>query len=227
MTYSPPTHIAVINRSRTLDDNEAVLWVEAYRQEIKRVADAWGLSAPGIAYYPPTFALEPDPNVAAIYVVDTAGDSNALGYHTAAGRARFGYVDMTLSRLYDNPSVVMGHELYELFVDADCARWAGPFPDGTHVPIEVCDPVERDSYTVEADFLGKRGVVAVADFVLPAWFSLDSRGPWAYRSPVMGPLQDNLGGYHVVERDGAVITGRARVKSFGRTFRRLAMGRPR
>jgi hypothetical protein len=225
MTYAAPTHIAVINRSRQLADGEVALWLEAYREQIRRVPAAWGLAPPRLALYPSGHAEEPDPAVAAIYIVETAGDPSALGYHTAAGRSRFGYVDMTLSVEQDVPSVVFGHELYELFVDADCARWAGPFADGTHVPIEVCDPVQRDSYAVEAEFMGRRGRVAIADFVLPAWFDEHAAGPYAYHAPVMGPLQDNLGGYHIVERDGAVVTGRARVKNFGRTFRRLARGR--
>jgi hypothetical protein len=225
MTYSPPTHIAVLNKSSSLEDREAALWVEAYREQIRRVADAWGLLAPGIALYVRGHHEEPAPDVACLYIVDTAGEPDALGYHTAAGRARFGYVDMTLSRAFDVPSVVFGHELYELFVDADCARWAGPFEDGTHVAVEVCDPVQRDGYTVDVELLGAKGRVAVADFILPAWFDPGAAGPYAYHSPVMGPLIDMPGGYHVTERDGVVLTGAARVKNFGRTFRRLARGR--
>lgn len=221
MTYSPPTHVAVINRS-ALPDAVAAPWVEAYREQIRRVADAWGFAPPGLALHGRDHQEEPDPAVAAIYLVNSAGDPNALGYHTAAGRARFGYVDMTLSAAEDIPSVVLGHELYELFVDADCARWAGPFADGTHVAIEVCDPVQRDYYTVEAELFGVRTTVAVSDFVLPSWFDPQGVGPYAYHSPVMGPLEDSVGGYHVTERNGAVVTGAARVKSYGRTFRRLA-----
>jgi len=224
--YSAPTHIVAINRSSTLDDGQAALWVEAYREQIRRVADAWGLAPPGVALHEKRHTEEPDPDIAAIYIVDTAGDPDALGYHTAAGRSRFGYVDMTLSRVVDIPSVVFGHELYEMFVDADCDRWVGPYTDGTHVAIEVCDPVQRDYYTVSADFMGAKGRVEIADFVLPAWFDERAIGPYAYSSPVMGPLTDNLGGYHVTERDGVVLASHpVRAKSFGRTFRRLATGR--
>lgn len=222
--YSPPTHVVAINRS-SLDDGEATLWVEAYREQIRRVADAWGLAPPGLALHERRHTEEPDPSIAALYIVETAGDPDAIGYHTAAGRSRFGYVDMTLSRAMDTPSVVFGHELYEMFADADCNRWAGPYADGTHVAIEICDPVQRDYYTVEAEFLGKRAQVMVADFVLPSWFDPDGTGPYAYITPVMRPLEDAIGGYHVTERDGVVLAKPARVKSFGRTFRRLAAGR--
>lgn len=223
--YNAPTHVAVINRSSTLGDRDAALWLEAYREQITRVADAWQLPAPGLALYESTRTEEPDPSVAALYVVDTAGDPTALGYHTVAGRARFGYVDMSLSAAYDTPSVVFGHELYELFVDADCDRWAGPYDDGAHVAVEVCDPVQRDHFSVDAEFLGSRGRVDVADWVTPAWFQPGSAGPYAYHSHVMRPLEDAPGGYHLVERAGVVVTGAARVKSYGRTFRRLARGR--
>jgi hypothetical protein len=226
--YQPPTHVAVLNKSSTLDDGEAALWLEAYREQIRRVADAWGLSAPGLALYPRSHLEEPDPSVAALYIVDSAGDPNALGYHTASGRSRYGYVDMTLSRAMDTPSVVFGHELYELFVDADVNRWAGPYPDGSHIPIEVCDPVQRDAYAVEAEFMGARDRVLVADFVLPSWFDRDGRGPYAHSTPLMHPLEDAEGGYHLVEQDGVVVShGRLRAKSYGRTLRRLTKGRAR
>jgi hypothetical protein len=225
MTYSPPTHVAILNKSSTLDDRDAALWVEAYREQIKRVADSWQLAPPGLALYPRGHTEEPDPTVAALYIVDTAGEPDALGYHTAAGRSRFGYVDMTLSAQYDFPSVVFGHELYELFVDADCARWAGPFANGTHIAIEVCDPVQRDFYQVTAEFMGASDSIKVADFVTPAWFDPSGTGPYAYHTSLMQPLADAPGGYHITERNGAVLTGAARVKSFGRTFRRLALGR--
>lgn len=229
MTYQPPTHIAVLNRSRSLADGEAALWLEAYREQIRRAADAWGLAPPGLALYPSGHAEEPERDVAALYIVDTAGDPDALGYHTAAGRARFGYVDMTLSRALDVPSVVFGHELYEMFVDADCVRWAGPFADGTHVPIEVADPCQRDFYTVSTEFMGTRGDVRVADFVLPSWFDPGGRGPFTYTGHnILGPLEDAPGGYHVVERDGVVLArGAAALKNFGRTFRRMSSGRVR
>lgn len=228
MTYAAPTHIAVLNKSSSLDDRAAALWLEAYREQIRRVADAWGLSPPGLALYPRSHTEEPDPSVAALYVVDTAGDPDALGYHTAAGRARFGYVDMTLSRALDTPSVVFGHELYELFVDADVDRWIGPYLDGSHVPIEICDPVQRDAYAVEATFMGTTDRVLVADFVLPSWFDEGGTGPYAYSSPLMHPLEDAVGGYHLVERDGVVLSlARVRVKSYGRTLRRLVGGRAR
>jgi hypothetical protein len=224
--YSPPAHVAILNKSSSLDDGEAALWVEVYREEIKRVADAWQLPPPGMALYPRGHTEEPDPAVAGLYIVDSAGDPDALGYHTAAGRARWGYVDMTLSAAYDIPSVVFGHELYELFVDADVDRWVGPLRDGSHVAIEVCDPVQRTYYTVQATLFGRTADVKVSDFVLPAWFSPGSPGPYSHTGHnVSQPLEDAVGGYHVTERDGVVMTGAARVRSFGRTFRRLARGR--
>jgi hypothetical protein len=226
LMYQPPVHIAILNKSSSLEDVELALWIEAYREQVRRVADAWGLPPPGLAAYVRGHHEEPDPAVAALYIVDTAGNPDALGYHTVAGRSRFGYVDMTLSRALDTPSVVFGHELYELFIDADCNRWAGPYADGTHVAIEVCDPVQRDSYAVEAEFLGTRARVPVADFVLPAWFDLGGKGPYAYSTSLMRPLEDSAGGYHLVERDGVVVSrGAVRLKSFGRTLRRLVMGR--
>jgi hypothetical protein len=224
MSYVPPGHVAVLNKSTIATDAEVAFWIEAYRLEVRRVADAWGLPPPGMALYPAGHTEEPDPAVAAIYIVDTANEPNALGYHTAMGRNRFGYVDMSMSARWDIPSVVFGHELYELFVDADVNRWAGPFDEGLHYAVEVCDPVQRDSYEVhvEEPVLGA-AKVQCADFVFPSWFSPGSAGPYSYLGRAPAPLQDNAGGYHVTEQNGVVATGAAR--SYGRTFRRLVAGR--
>jgi hypothetical protein len=223
VAYAPPRHIALVNKAPgQLDDLEAALWVEAYREQLKRVADAWGLPAPGLALYPAAHTEdEPAPDVAVIYAVASAGDPDALGYHTAAGRSRWGYVDLTLSWLYDRPSIVFGHELFELFVDADCDRWSYPLPDGSRVALEVGDPVQRDSFGVTATFFGTSRTVQITDWVLPSWFEIGAPGPYSWCKSTRKPLTDAPGGYHLTERNGVIVTGDARVKSFGRTLRRL------
>lgn len=220
--YEPPAHMAVVNRSTTLDDGEALLWIAAYQEEIKRVAEAWGLAPPGLALYPQGHEEPPDRSIFALYIVDTAGDPDALGYHSAVGRSRFGYLDMTLSKAFDVPSVVFGHELFEGFIDADCARWM-KLPTGGHVPVEVCDPVQRDDYSVYATGPSGSGNVRIADWVTPAWFDPGAQlGPFDYVGRVFRPYSVSSGGYYLIEDNGIVTSrGMVRLKSFGRTYRRM------
>jgi hypothetical protein len=210
-----------VNQAASLDDLEAALWIEAYREAIKRVAEGWGLAPPGLALYPRTHTEEPDPAVAVIYAVESAGNPDALGSHLALGRSRFGYVDLSLSTRYARPSVVFGHELAEMLVDADCDRWSHPLPDGSRVALEVGDPVQRDSYGMTANFMGTARSVEVTDWVRPSWFEPGAPGPYSYLRGPRQPLTDTDGGYHVTEKGGVLVTGMAQVKSYGRTFRRL------
>lgn len=227
MPYQAPDSIAIVNKSRSVDEREVQFWIEAYRREIAKVAASWGLEMPGIEFYPAGHKEEPDRAVAALYIVDTANEPDALGYHTVVGRSRFGYVDMDLSKAYDIPSVVFGHELYEMFVDADCDRWVGPIGD-SHYAVEVCDPCQRDYYKVDVSMFGLTSVVSVADFILPAWFQPGAQAPYSYLGGITRPLTDAPGGYHLVERNGVILAkGGATFKSFGRTFRRMTETGPK
>lgn len=227
LDYQAPGHIAVVNRSSTIGDGEVLLWLAAAAEAVKPLADAWSLAPPGFALYSQGHEEEPDPSVAAIYIVNTAGDPDALGYHTAAGRSRFGYVDATLAQAFDIPSVVFFHEVFELFVDADCNRWMG-VPAGGHVPIEVCDPVQRDDYSLAVTSpLAGSGRVRIANWVFPSWFdSGATNARFDYAGTIFRPFSVSSGGYYLVEQDGVVTSrGMVRLKNFGRTFRRLTQGR--
>lgn len=221
--------VAVVNRS-AVPDARVALVVEAYRDEVIPVAEGWLVDPWGIAFY----SSDHYQNVqeeAAIFVVDTASEPDALGYHTALGKSVWGYVDLNMCRAFGEPwDRVFGHELFELGVDPYVNRWAGPYPDGSHVAIEVCDPVQRDSWTkgVHDRLLGS-AAVEIADWVYPSWFDVDAGpGPRSYLKAPIAPLEDAPGGYHVTELNGVVLPSLpARVKNFGRTFRRQAKGRGR
>lgn len=225
----PVNAVAVVDKS-VLSDRDVALMVEGYRSELAPLCEAWGLPVPGLAYYPPSYRGSYEEQ-AAVFLVDSANEPSAFGYHTALGIARWAYVDVGICRAYGEPvSRVFGHELFELVVDPDCDRWTGPYQDGSHVAVEVCDPVQRYSETkrVKDDLLGE-GDVEIADWCYPSWWQPGSPGPWSRMQArghvVVSPLLDAPGGYHLKEVNGVVVTGMARVKSFGRTFRRIGAGR--
>ncbi len=226
MSYVPPSHISVINRAEVLIPNaEVELWINAYAEEVKPLAEAWGLSPPGMAIYPSHHGEEPDPAVAVIYIVDSAGDPGALGFHSVLGRSRFAYVDAALSVVWSSPSIVFGHELAEMLVNADLDRWT-EYADGSAIPDEVCDPCQDQFYTVSARNFGVTSEVPVADWVYPAWFRPGAPGPYDKLGRIFRPLENTQGGYHLVERNGVITsTGFLRVKNFGRTYRLLTKGR--
>jgi hypothetical protein len=165
MTYEPPSHISVVSKTSLVEDREVELWISAYTEEVKPFAEAWGLAPPGLALYPSTHQEEPDPAVAVIYIVDSAGDPGALGYHSALGRSRFAYVDAVLSAVWSSPSIVLGHELFELLGNADLDRWHD-YADGAGVPMEACDPCQDQYYSAPAKLFGASAMVAVADLSL-------------------------------------------------------------
>jgi hypothetical protein len=225
MATTPVSHVAVVDRS-ALSDEEVALLVEAYRGEVAPFCAVWNLPPPGLAVYGKTHDQQIQEE-AALFIVDSGNDPDAFGWHTILGIARYGYIDVGMCRLYGEPvSRVFGHELYELIADPDCDRWAGPYKDGSHVALEVCDPVQRNSRTKTVDdpILGK-GDVEIADYVVPGWFDEGSTtGPWSEQNNAPAALAIAEGGYVIREQLGAVVAS-GRVKNFGRTFRRLAEGR--
>lgn len=58
-------------------------------------------------------------------------------------------------------SSTLSHEVLEMFVDPNCNLWANN-GQGSAYALEVCDPVEAPTYTVNG--------VSVSNFVTPSWF---------------------------------------------------------
>jgi hypothetical protein len=219
---TPVHHVAVINRS-SLPDARVALIIEAHRDEVARVARAWGLPVPGIAFYGDGHNQKIEAEALLIFT-DSLNIPDAFGIHTAFGIAVVGYIDVALCELYgEPPDRVFSHELFELVGNPGCDEWAGPYPDGTRVAKELCDMCQRNSRTkhVKDDLYGE-GDVEISDFALPSWFTENSEGPWTDQESVDGPLKVADGGYVIKERNGVVLAdGAPVVKSFGRTFRRL------
>lgn len=218
--FKPVSHVAIINKS-ALPPNELALMVECYRGQLSEICASWALPIPGLAIYTAQHVQQITEEAALIFV-DSANDPDAFGYHTVLGLSRFGYIDISLCHEYGEPiSRVFGHELYELMVDPDCDRWAGPFADGYHYAVEVCDAVQRCGVSVEiVDPLFGTGTAEIADWCKPSWYDAKGRGPWSALGNAPGPLALADGGYMIREKDGRMLAG-GETKSFGRTARRL------
>src|SRR5438445_751400 len=125
------------------------------------------------------FRSGPTPSTAAMgcagsSLADDAEQAGALGYHaeTPDGRP---YGRVFVGPVLDHGggwlegqlsvSTVVSHECCELFCDPNVNLWADD-AQGRAYAVEACDPVEADSYEVSVE--GR--VVAVSNFVHPAWF---------------------------------------------------------
>jgi len=100
-------------------------------------------------------AVLPDPDLA-----------GKLGYHRVGPDGRAYARVFTRDRTRDEITVLLSHEIIEATIDPLVNLWAGDLDD-TLFAVEVCDPVQRDSYDLE---LGERAV-RVSNFVTPAWFN--------------------------------------------------------
>jgi hypothetical protein len=92
-------------------------------------------------------------------------------------------------------SSTLSHEVLEMFVDPNCNLWAND-GKGSAYSLEVSDPVEAPTYTVNG--------VSVANFVTPAWF--DPLAPATAQFDKLGQLTAAFsilkGGYMVYETAG-------------------------
>lgn len=232
MTYEAPLHFCVENSSTLISDREAAFWVEACRlQLVNDVCPAWGLVPPGAALYPKGGTF-PASTALVVLLVDDDGDPRAAGLHGIIGDMPYVLIDAHQSA---NPCRTLSHEFCETAVNQYLGRWTTPIVVGGKAyryPLEVCDPVEADEYTVPVQLLGEWRACDVSDFVLPSWFDPTSTADKHDHLGVLGrPLELADGGYAAPEVDGEVqflsqglvVVGKRRMQSWSR-FSRLVHG---
>lgn len=188
--------ILISNESSVLSDQQVGDALLALEIQLNRdFAPRWGASA--LLQF---VAGKPDPGVEAIHVLDDSDQANALGYHLLdQADVPEGFVFARTSG--DGWPTTLSHELLEQLVDpwvyltALVPSWQG---SPAALALEVCDPVEGDTYDVNG--------FALSNFILPLWFT---PGPLPSGSPALvdflGRLSDPLsltpGGYQAYTRD--------------------------
>ena len=160
------------------------------RQLVEHFGPAWGI-------VPPTLSTAPIPGAAQIVLLDNADQADALGYHseTPDGEA--------YARVFVGPtmaageavSAVVSHEALELVADATCNLWADG-PDAQYA-LEVCDPVEADTYGIDG--------VLVSNFVTPSYFDASAKSArYDYLGTLGYPFSMSPGGY-LIRRVGDAV----------------------
>ena len=188
--------VAVLNSSK-LENADVAYMAAACDAQAQEAWNFWGgmpgLSPLNVVSYA-SAALLPAADVYICEIVDALDQPGALGYHSddLAGRP---YLRVLAQGA--QTSITLSHEVLETLVDPTCDGWRAR-GDGTQVALEVCDPVEGDSYPVSVTVIsGPPRQVQVSNYVLPAWFGtaaarVDRMGTAA------GPFAMTAGGYMVV-----------------------------
>lgn len=171
-----------------------------------------------VSFYPDKNAIPAHAWV--VNMLDNPTQAGALGYHSEDDDTvdAFIFAQPVLSTagvvLYDphNPqnvsvSSVLSHEVVEMIGDVYASFWCdGPAIQTqgqtyTEYALELCDPVEGDSYAITVNGT----TVSVSNFVLPAWFDKEGGpqdAPFDYLHKLTTPFSMTSGGYLILRQSG-------------------------
>jgi hypothetical protein len=204
--------IAILNKSAHFTGlpNLVEAMAEAVQQQIQRHASvAWGRAAWAVQYFRDVTAVPK--SASRLWLLDHPDVAGALGYHDQDPHGYpYGkvFVDLILQNggtEIDGPnsvSVTLSHEALEIYGDPIANRWA-QMPNGTLIALELCDPVEGDSYPMKLST--GTSPVSVSNFVFPEYF--DGK-PTSRRFDQLGklaaPYSMDAGGYQILMDGGQV-----------------------
>jgi hypothetical protein len=117
-------------------------------------------------------------------------------------------------------SVDLSHEVLEMLGDPDC-RQTMTLPDGRLAALEMCDPVESDSFGYV------KGKTLVSDFILPPYFHPGAGATrFDFMSKLSGPCPIlGEGGYQSLFEKGQWVSVFARLADGSFSYRSLRHGR--
>ena len=158
-------------------------------------APAWGVEDATVSVHG-----QGDP----IHFFDNAHTRDGFGFHQVDPNGRpYAHVSAEASLRAGNTwvdgtdaiSASASHEALEMMGDPAANEWCFD-GDRRLWSREVCDPVQENTYVIEAG--GRR--VTVSDFVLPAYFNPSAPGPYDHLGVLSNPFTLAQGGYAVWDR---------------------------
>lgn len=216
--------IAVINESTLVTNAQIDTMCKAIQIQLNlHVLPAWNMKAGTIQFYADKNKV---PGYAwVVNMLDNSTQAGALGYHAVDSDKvdAFIFAGPVLQNggvvLHDptnpqNVSVasVLSHEVCEMVGDRFANFWAdGPgvvASDGqtyTEYALELCDPVEGNSYPILVNVSGAFVPVSVSNFVFPSWFNQEAtsiNAPFDYLNLLKAPFTMTAGGYMIVRQSG-------------------------
>ena len=204
--------IAVVNRS-ALSDADVSFMAEACDAQVIECAAAWGVDPTPVAFYATADGL-PAVECRIMLIVDQIDVPGAAGYHDDDLGVIFGRV---LNQGPVDTCVTLSHECLEMLIDPTCTEWRS-FGGGRQVALEVCDPVQADTYAVQAEVAGDSRQMLLSNYVTPRWFDPAGVGLFDRLGRLQAPLSMSSGGYLILrEKDGEWINvfGRTRAGDMG------------
>lgn len=186
---------AVVSSSKVLDAASVAFAVEAVRQQVIAAAKDWNLTPFAVAVYTGTTDL-PANDCIVCEIVDDLDEPGALGFHSAS----LGLPYARILAQGDQTSITLSHEALETLCDPLCDKWL-PMGDGRKIALEVCDPVEGDTYELQATIAGESHMVLLSNYVLPPYFDVTTpvAVPMDKLGKIAEPFAMTTGGYYVVE----------------------------
>ncbi|HVT78921.1 MAG TPA: hypothetical protein VHD87_17905, partial [Acidimicrobiales bacterium] len=189
------THIAVINQSTVVSDDDVAAAVPALQKQVHDdFAPAWGADAT-VAFAPQN--KKPPAGAWWLVILDDSDQAGALGYHDLTNDG------LPLSKVFAKSdqqygfrwTVTTSHEMLEMLADPDINLTVFVQTSntaGTLYAREVCDACEADALGYEVD-----GVL-LSDFVYPAWFESFRKAKstkFDHKGHLTKPFELATGGY--------------------------------
>lgn len=213
-------HVAILNRSSAVDDEEAHAITTALQKQMSDFREAWNIDAK--LNFVPKNKTTGWENKWNLVLLDNSDQANALGYHDLTPEGLpLGKVFAATDKQYGaKVGVTASHELLEMLLDPYINLVVEDTNRGVFVAYEACDAVEADE--LGYDING----VQVSDFVLPDFFNplagSYKGAQYSHLSNVHAPFQLAAGGYESV-----YIPGKGWTQNTARENGPLASDRPR
>jgi len=173
--------IAILNQSNgAVADADVATMTAAITTQIQDVATAWNRAPATVTFYNSASAVPAGAYGVAIVPTIDGQPAGVVGYHVENwGVVAAQPILANAHTLTGDWSVssTLSHEVLEMFIDPACNLLAVD-GQGSAYSLEVCDPVEAPTYTVNN--------VSVSNFVTPSWF--DPQAPTGARFDKQGQV---------------------------------------
>ena len=173
--------IAILNQSNgAVADADVATMTAAITTQIQDVATAWNRAPATVTFYNSASAVPAGAYGVAIVPTIDGQPAGVVGYHAENwGVVAAQPILANAQTLTGDWSVssTLSHEVLEMFIDPACNLLAVD-GQGSAYSLEVCDPVEAPTYTVNN--------VSVSNFVTPSWF--DPQAPTGARFDKQGQV---------------------------------------
>lgn len=193
--------IAVVCTSKSIDQGQLALWVDAWDKQAAEFTKTWGLPYRAVVLYATPDDLPTDTGEFWLLVIeDDIEAPGAEGFHDDQLGAIFARC------LPENNCESVPHEILEMLADSTCDQYKD-IGDGSgrQIALEVCDPVEEDHYAQQAQIGDQEPQdVPTTNYVLPSYFDPNGTAPFDRMGKLTAPFTMSSGGYQIIrEPDGS------------------------